>query len=324
MSDKNTPRGASANVISTQDTLSAWASHHRFSAVQSLGKIAAEPLSNLMTCLVVGIALALPVSLFVVAENIKALSGNWDANPQVSVYLRQNIPSASALLLGDKLQRIGGVSSVVYVSPESALEEFRKYGGFGEALKLLDENPLPSVYIVKPISADAESVTLLAQQLKGLPEVEYVQMDLAWIKKLQQILKIAERFIFLFGFLLCLGVVLTIANSIRLAIEGRREEIIVVKLVGGTDAFVRRPLLYSGLWYGLLGGLLALLLVLLVIHLLTAPALELALMYQSSFLPKGLAISSALILLSVSTLLGLMGAWLATSRHLRQINTLTP
>jgi cell division transport system permease protein len=323
MSEKQTARGASASTVSTKDVFGAWLAHHQFSARMSLQKMAAEPLSSVMTSLVLGIALALPVSLFVVTENIKALSGNWNDNPQVSVFVRQNISSASTLALGNKLQQVSGVLSVVYMSPESALEQFRQYAGFGEALKLLDENPLPAVYVVKPISADAGSLTLLSQQLEALPEVEYVQLDLAWIQKLQRILNLAERFIFLFGFLLGLGVVLTIANTIRLAIENRREEIIVVKLVGGTDAFVRRPLLYSGLCYGLAGAMVALLLVGFVTYLLTGPSLQLALLYESPFLPQGLAVTHALLLLLAGALLGLSGAWLAAARDLHKYNHLT-
>ena len=319
MSDRIPQRGASVSAMSTNDALAAWLSHHRFSARLSLQKMIADPLSNFMTCLIVGIALALPASLFVVAENIKRLSGNWDADPQISVFLKPGVSSVTALALNGRLQRAAGVLSVVYVSPEAGLEEFRRYSGFGDALKLLDENPLPAVFLVKPVSIDAEKLNVLLQQLKAYPEVDYVQLDLAWVKKLQQILRLAEQFIFLFGILLCLGVVLAIGNTIRLAIENRRDEIVVVKLVGGTDAFVRRPLLYSGLWYGLAGGLLALILVFFVIHRLTSPSLQLALLYQSSFYPTGFSFIQSLLLLFISGLLGLSGAWVATIRHLEHI-----
>lgn len=323
MSEKLTTRGASVSAVSTKDAFGAWLAHHQSSARMSLQKMAAEPLSSVMTCLVLGIALALPVSLFVVTENIKVLSGSWNDNPQISVFVRHNISPASTLALGSKLQQISGVVSVVYISPESGLEQFQQYAGFGEALKLLDENPLPAVYVIKPISADSGSLTLLSQQLKALPEIEYVQLDLAWIQKLQHILNLAERFIFLFGFLLCLGVVLTIANTIRLAIENRREEIIVVKLVGGTDAFVRRPLLYSGVCYGLAGAVVALMLVVFVTHLLTAPSLQLAMLYESPFSPHGLTTPHALLLLLAGAVLGLSGAWLAAARDLHKFNRLT-
>ena len=318
MSDNQNPRGASAHVVSTQDVLAAWFSHHRASARLSLQKILAEPLSSLMICLVIGIAIALPLSLFVVAENMKTLSGNWDDNPQISVYLRMGVQPATAQSLGNKLQAIDGVLSVRYISPETALENFRPYAGFGEAVKLLDDNPLPPVYVVQPLTADANAVARLAQQLKVIPEIEFVQFDLEWVQKLQHLLRLAERFIVWFALMLCLGVILTIANTIRLALENRREEIVVVKLVGGTDAFVRRPLLYTGFWYGLGGGIVAVLLVVLGRYLLTEPAQQLALLYQSHFSPRGLAVSGTLAVLLTSALLGLMGAWLATARYFRQ------
>jgi len=317
-------RGASVNSVSAGDVFESWLAHHQFSARMSLLKFFSEPVSTLMTSLVIGIALALPTSLLLVVENIKTLGASWDGNPQISVYVRKNVSPAVTLLLGDKLERVSGVAKVAYISPEAGLEEFKHYSGDGEAglgdaLKLLDENPLPPVYVVTPASFEASEVTALSLRLHAFSEVEFVQMDLEWVNKLQQMAVLAERFVFVFGFLFCLGVLLNIGNTIRMAIENRREEIVVVKLIGATDAFVRRPLLYSGLWYGLAGGLLACLLTALTMHLLMEPAMQLALLYHNAFALTGLHFMVAVWLLMLGGLLGLMGAWLAVTRHLHQV-----
>lgn len=315
----NSTRGASASKVSMKDSLDGWIAHHKISASGSLQKMFSAPLSSMMTCLVIGIALALPTSLFLIVENIKSMSARLDGDPQMSVFVRHDIPLTEVVALQNKLQRINGVINVEYISPATALQQFKQNSDFSEALQFLDENPLPPVYIIKPLSRDVNELAALSRRLQLMPEVEVVQVDLEWVQKLQQIIIIAERLVFLFGLLLSLGVLLTIGNTIRLAIESRREEIVVVKLVGATDAFVRRPLLYSGFWYGLMGAIVACLLVLCGAYLLSTPSHQLAVMYQSDFVPKGLNFLSVLTLLSTGALLGLAGAWLATSRHLDEV-----
>jgi len=312
-------KAATVNKVSNKDAFDAWLAHHYLSARVSLQKIVAEPWSNLMVCLVIGIALALPTSLLLVVENIKTLSGHWDGVPRISVYVRQTVSSSATLLLAEKLKHIEGVKSVDYISPDAGLDAFKSYSGFGDALKLLSENPLPAVYVISPVDDSTSGMTFLSMQLRLLPEVEFVQMDMEWVKKLQQIMNMARRFVFIFAVLLGLGVVLNIGNTIRLAIENRREEIVVIKLMGATDAFVRRPLLYTGLWFGLLGGLFACLLTLLMLHLLAGPALQLAALYQSAFKITGLGLPDALRVLLSGGLLGWIGSWLAVARHLSRI-----
>ncbi|NNF67109.1 MAG: hypothetical protein HKM98_06340 [Gammaproteobacteria bacterium] len=121
------------------------------------------------------------------------------------------------------------------------------------------------------------------------------------------------------AFMLALAVVLIVGNTIRLDIENRRAEIEVCKLVGGSDAFVRRPFLYGGLWYGLGGGILALLLTEISLLLLRGPVTKLAGLYGSGFSLKGLGFGGVLMLIVGSSLLGWAGSWVATTRHLRNI-----
>ena len=312
-------KGATVNKVSDKDAFDAWLAHHYFSARMSLQKIIAEPWSCAMTAVVMGIALALPASLLLLVENVKNLSGRWEGHPQISVYVRQTASPAATLLVEGKLKAISGVKSVRYVSPEAGLETFKQYSGFGDALKWLDQNPLPAVYVIAPTNYDVSEMNALALQIRTFPEVDFVQLDLAWVKKLQQIMQMAERFILVLGSLLCLGALFTVGNTVRLAIENRREEMVVVKLMGATDAYVRRPLLYSGLWFGLMGGVMACLFVLVTMHLLSAPAQQLALLYQSAFKLMGLGWLSGLVLVLSSAFLGLTGAWLAIARHLTQI-----
>jgi cell division transport system permease protein len=185
----------------------------------------------------------------------------------------------------------------------------------------LDENPLPSVVLIKPrlLDNNPDSLTSLQQTLISSPEVADVRLDLLWVKRLHQFILVAERFIWLLSGLLVLGVLLVIGNSIRMSIDNRRDEILVSKLIGATDAYVRRPFLYMGLWYGLVGGLIASVILALVFFLLAEPVQQLANLYQSSFQLRGLELLEALQLMLITGVIGLSGAWLAVGRHLSRI-----
>ena len=150
-------------------------------------------------------------------------------------------------------------------------------------------------------------------------EVAEALLDMEWLQRLNSLMHLSRRLVQIVGGLLVLGVLLILGNTIRLAIENRREEIVVVKLVGGSNAFVRRPFLYTGLWYGVGGGVLAGLLVSLALWFLQQPVADLAKLYGSDFRLRGLGIMGGLNLVVLGGLLGLAGAWLAVTRHLVHI-----
>lgn len=301
--------------------LRAWFSRHAQVAVTTLGQLARNPIASLMTICVIGIALALPSGLFAVIGNLQQLAVNWAGSASISVFLKPGLDTPKASALAQRLAKVPSIARVQVVTPAEALQEFRQYSGFGAALDLLPENPLPALLLVEPAPSIAKlpaTADSLAAQLKALPEAELVQIDLLWVKRFQAMMEIAQRTVALVGVLLGLAVLLVIGNTIRLEIENRRAEIVIVKLVGGTDAFVRRPFLYSGLWYGLGGGLLAYALVSLSLWLLAGPVQRLAGLYQSQF-NLGQEAILPLLVLGTGALLGLLGSWLSVSRHLAAI-----
>ena len=205
-------------------------------------------------------------------------------------------------------------------APEQALQEFEAYSGLGHALQSLESNPLPPALLVRPqLETSAEDLLALVIDLEQRVEVDDAVIDMAWVQRLQELLVLAQRIVLGLGLLLAVGVLLVVGNTIRLAIESRRDEIIVTKLVGGTNAFVRRPFLYTGLCYGVGGGLLALLLLMLALVMLSGPVTQLASLYQSGFELRGLGFGGSSVLLLLGALIGWAGAWLAVSRHLHEI-----
>lgn len=287
----------------------------------TLGQLSRRPLSMLMTAAVIGIALALPTGLHVVLKSAQQLSGGWDEASEISLFLHRGTNDAAARRLARQLEQRPGIRSVSYISSEQALAEFQRLSGFGEALNALEENPLPSVLVVQPIisrSNPAATEALLAE-LRDDPRVELARLDVQWVKRLYAIMDILRQGVYVLASLLALAVLLVVGNTIRLAIQNRRDEIVIVKLIGGTDAFIRRPFLYTGFWYGLFGGMIAWLLVAISLWILNGPVEKLAGLYQHSFSLTGLNTQTTATLLLSGILLGLVGSWIAVGRHLREI-----
>ncbi len=294
---------------------------HAQVALNSLGRLYRAPLASLMTVAVIGIALALPSGLYLLTGNLQKLGAQWDGGANLSLFLHPSVSIGQARALEKKLARWPEIESLQLITPEQALAEFREASGFGQTLDLLDENPLPAVLAIKPATthATAQAAAALTDKLRALPEVELAQLDLQWVKRFNAIVEIVRRTIRVMAALLGLAVLLIIGNTIRLEIQNRREEIEVTKLIGATSGFIRRPFLYTGVWYGLFGALAGALLVELALLQLLDPVHRLVGLYQSSFSLDMLTAGELLYLLLGGAGLGLLGAWIAVGRHLSAI-----
>lgn len=292
---------------------------HAQNFLGAFGRLLRQPVGSAMTIVVIAIALALPAGLRVLLNNFETLSGSWAGAIDFSVYLNMDVDESRARELAADLEARADVIQVTFVPRDRALEEFQSYSGFGAALDALDENPLPHALVVRPAGDSGEQIEALADDLSELAETDLVQIDTAWVERLRAVLLLVARVVDLATVLLGLAVVLVIGNTIRLEINNRRTEIEVVKLVGGSDAFIRRPFLYIGLCYGLIGGLIAMLTIGLSLFALASPVRALAGLYGSTFELQGLTPEQALLLLGAGALLGWAGAGLATARHLRAI-----
>lgn len=301
-------------------SLQQWLAQHARSAVTSLGQLKRRPTASFMTTAVIGIALALPAGFLLLMDNLEAATTGWDGNPRASIFLADGLPTDNQRELVARIQRFDEVIATELITPDAALAEFEQHAGMEETLALLDENPFPAVIVAE---LNAGLGTLAADQLiaraSGLAGVNQVRVDRVWLQRLTAVLQLANRGTLLIGLLLGLTVVLVVGNTIRLDIENRRAEIEITKLIGGTDAFVRRPFLYTGLWYGVSGGLLAAIILAVAMGLLAGPTRELTTLYGSGFRLLGPGIGGTLTLLLGGILLGLIGAWMAVGRHLAAI-----
>lgn len=294
-----------------------WAQENARVLFATLGRLCRQPVSTFMTAAVIGITLALPAALHVLLQNVSAISYSWEGSLQASLFLKDSVAPERGRELAQTLRGTPGVARASYISREQSLVEFRELSGFGEALDLLTENPLPAVIVVTPLrELDQADVTRLLDKLSRLPEVEVAKLDQKWLERLYAILAIVQRAVLIVAALLALAVVVTVGNTIRLDIENRREEIVVMKLIGAPDAFIRRPFLYTGFWYGVFGGLIAWLLVDLALSALAGPARTLAELYESSFQLAGLSWQSGFIVLAAGVALGSLGSAWTVGRHL--------
>ncbi len=302
----------------TSKLKSLWQSHSAI-AVQSVRKLLGEPAASAMTVAVIGIALLLPTTLFVAMNNVQILSEGVSESSRITLYLADTLSEAEGRTLSEELLARPDINTGAYISPAQAAEEFREYSGLGDVLSELEENPLPAVIVLSPQDIDEASGAELLAELNGLAGVESAQLDLEWIARLQRFLDLAQRMSTALMLILALAVLFVVGNTIRLAIESRRAEIVVVKLVGGTDSYVARPFLYTGFWYGLGGGLLAWLLLSLIMLALTGPLDALLALYDNQHTVHGLSLLPGLTLLAGSALLGWLGAWISVRQHLSAI-----
>jgi len=317
---KNTaPTGATAARPTVTQRFESWREHHKEVALESLNRLLATPLPTVMTVLVIAIALSLPAGLYVMLKNAEAISDDWDGSAQISLFLHFKTSAEQGRKLADTLAQRGDVKRTEYISRQQALAEFEEQSGFGDLLQELGENPLPAVVVVYPSVTDLDAAEALRLDLAAQGEVDLAQLDAQWVQRLYAILDLGRRLVVALSIGLALAVLLVIINTIRLAIESRRDEIIIVKLVGGTDAFVRRPFMYTGLWYGLGGCLIALLLIQTLLWWLDGPVQALSELYRSQFELSGLGLEVTFLMLTGSILIGLVGARLAVSQHIRSI-----
>jgi cell division transport system permease protein len=297
-----------------------WVIRHASTSAGSLGRLFRQPFASLMIVLVIAVTLAIPASLNLVVKTAQSVSSGWDNALDFSVFLRRDIAEADAVKLTGIIAQRADIASVRLITAREALAEFKAQSGFGAALDHLSENPLPHTLVVRPSTAStSQSIILLQEELGHLPEADAVQVDTEWVQRFHAILDILRRAIVIGGSLLGVAIVVIIGNTIRLDIQNRREEIEVTKLIGASNAFVRRPFLWSGLWYGLFGGLLAVGMVYYGLYLLAPSVARLAGLYQSGIAVTNLAPTEALAVVGIGMALGLIGSWFAAARHMRRI-----
>ncbi len=295
-----------------------WIAQHLAALRDALRRLSTSPLNSGLSLLVIGIALTLPTAGWVVIENLRDAARGSSGVQQISVFLRAEAGKKDVIEIESRL-RTSKVGNWRFVPREEALKRMQATEGMAEIIASLPRNPLPDAFVVEPADARPESLELLAQAFSGWPKVAHVQLDSAWIKRFDAFLRIGKRVVTLLAFLFAGALVAVTFNTIRLQILAESAEIEVSKLIGATDAFIRRPFQYFGALQGALGGLLAAFLVAAGGHFLAAPVAELAALYGGNYALRGLTTSDTALLTAAGAALGWLGAQISVSIHLHRI-----
>jgi len=299
-------------------SLANWSARHGHALISSGGHLARHGLATALTVLAMGLALALPLALEVAVRNVRAATGDFSGAVSLSVYLKPQVSEQTARQLQQTLAGHAGVAAVTLITAEQALEELRTQDGFSAALSALTENPLPHVLTVRPTphSASPEHIEALLHAIEAWPEVDAVQLDRDWVARFSALLELMRRALWLTAGLLGVGVIAVVGNTIRLEIRSRAAEIEVTQLVGGSRAFVRRPFLYTGMLYGVIAGAIAWATVAASRQILLPAVMQLAATYGQSLALGGPTMRELGASLLAGTILGWLGAALASAREI--------
>jgi cell division transport system permease protein len=301
--------------------MNTWFRQHGHSLRQGAARFGAAPLAALANVLVVGVVLALPLSAYLGVAHLQTLAGSLPAQPQVSIFLAPGLSKSDGGALEARLKSTTGVTAVRFVSKEAALAGLKNQAGMGDVVATLRDNPLPDAYVAT-LDEDSAANGLaerMQADLRALPGVAHVQADSAWVRRVEALLRLGRSAVLLLAGLLSLALVAVTFNTIRLQVLTQREEIEVSKLIGATDAFVRRPFFYWGGALGLAGGVAALALVYLAVRILNRDLADFGNFYGVDLRLGFFSWADALAFLAFATLLGLLGTFLSVSKHLSEI-----
>ncbi|MFH1603680.1 MAG: permease-like cell division protein FtsX [Pseudomonadota bacterium] len=298
--------------------MNAWLRQHRQTFALTLARMASNPFATLLNVMVIGVALALPLGGYMLLQNLGGVARQFTGNPQVSLFLSTDVGKADVNALEARLKLISGVRTARFVSREQALEDLKRSENMADVVAALQINPLPDAFVLET-GGNAAELERLQAELRALPKIAHIQIDSAWVKKLETLLALGRTAVLILAILLAFGLVAVTFNTIRLQILTQKEEIEVSKLIGATDAFIRRPFFHLGLIQGALGGLAALAINYSCMRVLNLSILELAHLYGSDYRLRFFGLPDCLSLLAFAAMLGWLGAYMSVSRHLSEI-----
>jgi cell division transport system permease protein len=314
--DTRQTKTAGGNFV---DKLQAYRDNHAHAFFSSLGRLVATPFTTIMTITVLALSIALASGFYIMVINVQQLTENLETSNQISLFLQDNVSNESAADLANDIRKKTSVQSVKLISKEEALEEFKTYSGFGAAINVLEKNPLPIVIQVLPKNAlkDKQELENLLKAFEQFKEVDYAQLDMQWVERLQSMVEVARCATALFSIMIGLGVLFIIGNTIRLELQNRKDEIIISKLVGATNAFISRPFLYTGFWIGFLSGISAWFIIAILMLILRQPVEKLSGLYEGDLHLIFLGFTETLAMLFIASLLGVLSSWVVLLFQLR-------
>ena len=299
--------------------MNAWLAQHQAAFASAFRRLWAAPLNTLLSLLVIGIALTLPGAGYVLLDNLLELGQNATGVQQISLFMNIDAGKKDVGEIESRLRQ-AATGKWRFVAKEEALKRMQNSEGMAEIVASLPRNPLPDAFIVEPTNSEPEALEILRKEIAGWPKVAHVQLDSAWVKRFDAFLKLGKLALWMLAGIFAAGLVAVTFNTIRLQVMAQAMEIEVARMIGATDAFIRRPFYYFGALQGALGGLLAAALLAGALHLLAGPVGELAALYGGSFSLHALGLVEVAVLAGAGAFLGWLGAQLSVSLSLRKFD----
>jgi len=299
--------------------VNAWFSQHRAAIALAFRRLWSTPLNTLLSLLVIGIALTLPGFGYVLLDNLRDVGSNVSGVQQISLFMNLDASKKDIVEIENRLKQ-AATGKWQFVPKEEALKRMQASEGMAEIVASLPRNPLPDAFIIEPTNSEPEALEILRKEIAGWPKVAHVQLDSAWVKRFDAFLKLAKLALWMLAGIFAAGLVAVTFNTIRLQVLAQAAEIEVARMIGATDAFIRRPFYYYGALQGALGGLLAAGLVIGALYLLAEPVGDLAALYGGSFSLRVPGIIEVAALAGAGALLGWIGAQLSVSLSLRKFD----
>lgn len=293
-----------------------WIFAHIDAFRDSMRRLLQQPFATTLNVAVFGIALALPCGFYIGLDNLARFSRQLTSEPQLSLFLTVNAEAGDVEAVEQRLARHPDVAEFRFVHRSAALEDLKRASGMSDVLSELPANPLPHAFVVAARSANPDVLEALRDEASQWPNVEHVQLDSEWARKLDAALRIGRLLVTLLGVLLSVALVAVTFNTIRLQILTRQDEIEVSKLIGATNHFIRRPFLYLGGLQGLLGGVGAWMIVAAAVRMLNHELTAFGGLFGLSPTLGHMTPQQVAVLLALAALLGWLGAWMSVSRHL--------
>jgi len=295
-----------------------WLTQHGLIFITTLKRFGAAPIATLLSVVIMGIALSVPVSIYVLVENLR-LAMNEKNHPQMTLFLRRDAKLENIDKIQFDLNNHSQILSTEFIAKDIALQQLLEKSELSDAARNLLRNPLPDAFVITVHDDSVKNLQQLQETIRDWPEIEFVQFDSEWIERLSALLQLGRSIVLIIVTISSIAIIAVMFNTIRLQIATKHDEIEISKLIGATDPFIRRPFLYFGALQGLLAGIVAWMIVFLLIHLIDEQLVVFLHFYEVDFFLQPLSTENGLSLLFFSTLLGWLGARLSVSNHLWQI-----
>jgi cell division transport system permease protein len=300
-------------------SLKTYFSHHLHALNHGIQQLTKTPLTTLLTIAILSITLVLPTCLLMILSNIDTATQHWDKGSTISVYTNSNLTTQQVGQIRQSLSGINNIETIQYISPQQGLTDFSQQSGLNDIIQSIGHNPLPGVFKVTPQQQTTLALDTLQSQIQKIANVSAVKFDLQWIKRFNAIINLLKQFTYALAFILAMAVLLIIANIIRMTLQRYHQEIEVMKLVGASHGFIRRPFLYSGALYGLCSGVFTAI-VLDSFLLWLQPALnQLTDLYNTQFTLQGLDLEQTGLLILISVSLGFIASWAVVNKRLKTV-----